>query len=393
MNIFPSLNKLTLSFKDNKLEEEFIEFYHKRFISQIKFAMLLAVFFYSIFGLLDCYLYPSLGKYFLLIRIFFVCPIFILIALLISLNKFKKYIQLILSIGGVISGIGVLEMIRVLYANNFISNIYFTGLIIIAIYCYTFLRIRFIYAFIVGALNFLGYEVITTYFSHIPTNIIVTNTFFLGTINIIGMIVCYNLELDSRRYFLLLKKLRKEKEILAKKNLTLDKLVHLDDLTRIPNKRYLIENLRFYYDYHRKKKKELSLLMIDVDFFKNYNDYYGHLQGDKCLIKISENLTKHVRKSRDVLARFGGEEFVILLPETSKAHAISIAERIRCSIRDMEIPHKKSEIDKFVTVSIGVASTIPDNKNYLEILNNADYALYKAKKKGRNRVCFIEELS
>lgn len=141
----------------------------------------------------------------------------------------------------------------------------------------------------------------------------------------------------------------------------------------------------------QRNHQTLSLIMLDIDYFKQYNDTYGHLQGDECLKKIAGLLGETKRRPRDLIARFGGEEFAIILPDTGKNAAHQLAERYRSLIIDQLIPHDCSEISPFLTVSIGVGSVIPTREGQANVfLNKVDKLLYAAKSKGRNLVV-IEE--
>ena len=133
--------------------------------------------------------------------------------------------------------------------------------------------------------------------------------------------------------------------------------------------------------------RELSIVFFDIDFFKLYNDTYGHQEGDECLKKIAAAAGQMVKRPVDLLARYGGEEFVVILPETALAGAYHVAETIRAAIAACRIPHSASTIADYVTVSVGVASkqaVLTDNPQ--ELLNLADKALYEAKNSGRNQV-------
>ena len=131
----------------------------------------------------------------------------------------------------------------------------------------------------------------------------------------------------------------------------------------------------------------VNVLMIDVDYFKKYNDSLGHLEGDKALIAIAQCMKNHVKREADFVARFGGEEFVCLIPFLEKDKALNFAKDLVQKIEAMEIHHPMSEHSKYVTVSIGMASTIPDDNNsQTQLLDEADKALYMAKEAGRNRV-------
>ena len=127
------------------------------------------------------------------------------------------------------------------------------------------------------------------------------------------------------------------------------------------------------------------MILADIDHFKKYNDFYGHQAGDECLFKVAQEVGNYVRRAGDLLARYGGEEFVIILPSTDETSAVMIAERIRLGIEALKLPHEASPVVSYVTLSLGIATTIPEQNNYREtLIKAADVALYKAKMKGRN---------
>jgi diguanylate cyclase (GGDEF)-like protein len=126
--------------------------------------------------------------------------------------------------------------------------------------------------------------------------------------------------------------------------------------------------------------------MCDIDFFKNYNDTYGHIVGDDCLRKVSSVIQHSVRRPADLAARYGGEEFVLVLPNTELKGAIDVSETIRERLLELQIPHEDSAVSEFVTLSMGVTSLIPITDSQPSILlTAADYALYRAKELGRNQ--------
>jgi diguanylate cyclase (GGDEF)-like protein len=123
-----------------------------------------------------------------------------------------------------------------------------------------------------------------------------------------------------------------------------------------------------------------KLLAKDIDYFKQFNDFYGHMAGDECLIKIGEILKDSFGRSSDLVARYGGEEFVVLLSELGREETIKVADMLRRKIEKLHIPHEKSSVSSYITVSIGVTVAIPDNSSsYEDLFNVADRALYKAK--------------
>ncbi|NMB00078.1 MAG: GGDEF domain-containing protein, partial [Firmicutes bacterium] len=133
-------------------------------------------------------------------------------------------------------------------------------------------------------------------------------------------------------------------------------------------------------------------LMIDLDLFKSYNDTYGHLHGDDILKLVAKTLYYALQRPGDLIARWGGEEFVVLLPQTDLEGALHVAERLRLSIVDLQIPHEASDLGRILTVSVGVAvSNTHDPSSYNKLLQWADEALYRAKDEGRNRVVAYQE--
>jgi diguanylate cyclase (GGDEF)-like protein len=162
---------------------------------------------------------------------------------------------------------------------------------------------------------------------------------------------------------------------------------HQDALTGLSNRRRLDEVLPQEWNRSLRHKRPLSVLMVDVDFFKAYNDTYGHRAGDRCLADVSGTLDRYARRAGDLAARYGGEEFVILLPEVPPDRAEEIAESVRQDVYDLGIEHESSEVEKVVTVSVGVAAMVPNKDfNPTDLIKLADEALYKAKADGRNRI-------
>jgi diguanylate cyclase (GGDEF)-like protein len=177
---------------------------------------------------------------------------------------------------------------------------------------------------------------------------------------------------------------------LLRANTRLKELSELDGLTKIANRRHFDNMLMCEWQRLSRSKRPLSLILFDVDHFKQYNDTYGHPAGDECLIQIARIARKQLGRPTDLLARYGGEEFVVLLPETDVSGAITVAEAIRQAVWDLAIVHHHTgQIAIFVSISLGVASCIPGREYTPEaFLCFADRALYAAKERGRNRwVC------
>ncbi|GGJ28061.1 diguanylate cyclase domain-containing protein [Deinococcus roseus] len=178
---------------------------------------------------------------------------------------------------------------------------------------------------------------------------------------------------------------RAEKALQAA-NLELQRSAFLDGLTRIYNRAAFNDHLDREWADHLRSGKPLSLILCDVDFFKKYNDHYGHLQGDECLREVARALSQSVRRG-DTVARYGGEEFAVILPDTDEACALLVAQRMQLELLGLQIPHDHSEVSPVVTMSMGVSTLTPsDCVPQDTLIARADQNLYRAKHQGRNRV-------
>lgn len=167
----------------------------------------------------------------------------------------------------------------------------------------------------------------------------------------------------------------------------LEALSFKDGLTNIANRRRFNASLELEWASARREQQPLSLLMIDIDYFKQYNDLYGHLRGDQCLVDIAQTLSLALDGPRDLVARFGGEEFVILLPAADAATAWNVAQRCERLIQKQAITHALSPHERRLTVSIGVGTIIPgEQANPASFTDSIDQQLYAAKNNGRNRI-------
>ncbi len=165
----------------------------------------------------------------------------------------------------------------------------------------------------------------------------------------------------------------------------------MDGLTGVANRHYFDQIYNQEWRRALRNHYPLSIVFFDIDFFKKYNDYYGHLAGDECLRKVGKALNESIQRAGDLVARYGGEEFIVVLPLTSQVDAAKVGERVRKNINDLMVRHHMSEVSEYVTVSVGVATVIPDNDMASEsLIARADVALYQAKKKGRNMVVMAE---
>lgn len=173
---------------------------------------------------------------------------------------------------------------------------------------------------------------------------------------------------------------------LNKAKKSLERITLLDEMTGIANRRHFDNYLIGEWQRGKREQTPLSLLVIDIDYFKQFNDNYGHLAGDTCLQKVAQTLSETIKRPADLLARYGGEEFVIIAPNTPDGYIL--AEQCRQKIKEASLPHAHSSVSKYITVSIGFSTLTPsDDSNPDELFNQADQALYKAKSSGRNQSC------
>ena len=187
-------------------------------------------------------------------------------------------------------------------------------------------------------------------------------------------------KVSEQRIQLLVEQLERERNIAHQNSIT-------DSLTGLANRRYFDDMLATELYRLKRNGSNLSLIMLDVDYFKKFNDSKGHLAGDDCLKQIGNVLKSLVGRTTDIAARYGGEEFVVILPDTEAKGAVQLAEQMRKAVVDLAIPHPQSDVSEYVTVSIGVVSvsadcvTSPD-----QVISHVDEALYQAKKGGRNHI-------
>ena len=175
------------------------------------------------------------------------------------------------------------------------------------------------------------------------------------------------------------------------KNDMLEKLSMYDGLTNIRNRRFFDETFEKTFNEIKRDKKSLAVLMIDIDFFKPYNDNYGHGQGDETLRKVAKALEKTIKRASDFVARYGGEEFVILLKDINKNGVEAVANNLLNAVRELKITHEFSKIEKYVTVSIGASFyNSSSDITKLELLLKADETLYSVKNSGRNNFAILE---
>lgn len=259
-------------------------------------------------------------------------------------------------------------------ANSFIrTDLYIMSVILCSAFLY--LTASELFSIIILPQLFLVYWVVDK--GYIDATYTIANTCFFIFLSFVMNRIVYRVR--KNEYI-------NEKELIER-NEELKELSELDSLTGLANRRKLEIILNDEWKRSLRIGNTISLLLLDVDNFKKYNDYYGHVNGDECLKKVSRIIKNVTKRHTDKVCRFGGEEFIIVLPYTDINNAAILAEQIRREIEESYIPHIKSDVSDHVTVSIGVASAIANaHKTYKWLYEQVDLALYKAKNEGRNRI-------
>lgn len=189
-------------------------------------------------------------------------------------------------------------------------------------------------------------------------------------------------EVEKRRY---------AEVALQKANQRLQYLVVMDSLTEVANRRHFDECLQKEWYRCARDQIFLALILCDIDYFKCYNDTYGHLAGDACLKQVAGAISRAAKRPGDTIARYGGEEFAAILPNTNFQGAVRVAQRIKHKVQQLQIPHTASAVNDLITLSMGIATTVPDHRTSPDLLiAQADKALYEAKQGGRDRYCGTE---
>lgn len=216
----------------------------------------------------------------------------------------------------------------------------------------------------------------------------ISSFLLLATTMMFALYGTYKREHNDRLAFLLDLREQALRQTLHEASERLDTMARTDALTGVPNRRFFDEFLAQAWSRAVAQTQPLSLLLIDVDHFKAFNDRYGHQAGDRCLCVVADAIASCLRRPVDVLARWGGEEFVVVLAEADAEAAADVAQRVRQAVQDCALPHAASVTARMVTVSVGVATAWPRaDGGQADLLHRADTALYQAKATGRNRFC------
>lgn len=356
---------------DGGLEAEYVHYHAHTYLQRMRGALLVAILLMAAFVLLDFVSLPESFRYqSMAIRLGLIMPVLLLLWMATFRSSLLKHLQWMGGIAALVSGVGINGVIWLARSNDFALP--YEGLILITMFFYFLTGLRFLVASFCGWLTFVGYLLVEIQ-AGLPREILTYNAVFLGTANVIGSVGSYFFEYAARQNFL-------------GRGLLQD-MAEKDFLTGLLNRRAFSERGEHSWRRAVREHQGLAVVMMDVDFFKRYNDHYGHAAGDKALQAVAKVIGEQARRPLDVTARYGGEEFVGLWYGLTEAQVLKILERTREQILALNIAHEKSEAAEVLSISIGLAYLQPQSYQRLEdALRIADVALYLAKEQGRNRV-------
>ncbi|HBG06447.1 MAG: hypothetical protein A2075_13090 [Geobacteraceae bacterium GWC2_58_44] len=367
------------------LESSFNEYYCTNTLKHVRVALFTGLFLYVVFGIVDLMLLPADRMHMWFIRYAVVCPTVVAGIAFTYVSRFRRFLQPAVSLVMLVASLGIVAMVY--FDPTPTKNYYYSGILLLIMGAFTFVSLRFLYAISWAIATTLAYEAVAIFANHTDLDILIQNTFSIIATIIIGAFSNYLMENYLRRDFLNSLLLESENRQLQEISDELRRLSILDALTGLGNRRHFEYMLEREWLRAMRSATPLSLILFDIDFFKRYNDNYGHQAGDDCIRVVAEKMGGFARRPGDTSARYGGEEFVLLLPGTDMAQAAAIAEACRVCVESLEIPHSRSKVSDVVTISAGVATMVPDHDTgRRELVEAADKALYQAKSEGRNRV-------
>lgn len=374
-----------LSFDDREAEKAYQSYIIRKSIRWFRFALISGVFFYLSYIVVDFIAYPSIAFTFMLTRFALMFPVVLIVVGSFYLNWYLDKAMTLNIIAVILAGFGVI-LLTIIGRNEPTINRNFVGIIVAFFYTYNFLRIRFLYCSIIGTSLMFTAIFVEFFVVEPPFAIFLSNSFFLIMSNFIGMLVCYVLEFQFRKEYLLLNKVK-------------DMSIR-DSLTGLYNRHYyktiveiemthILKNLkspgRRMTDNTSPESPIYGLFIIDLDHFKKVNDDYGHVVGDQVLQEVSKLLAMQIR-AEDHLIRWGGEEFLVVLANTYESYLKEFMMKVGNAIMN----HHFDDIDETLNITCSIGGVnIPFGMepNIEKIISVADSALYDAKENGRNQGC------
>ena len=377
------VNRLRLRF-DGALEARYRRYCGLRDRRYIRQLVNILVALFCLFGIFDWMMLGTLVEPVYKIRYAMGMPGLVAVWFLVHSRKFDAHQDKLVVLGLFWLSVTTLTMVRVVPDEH--KGLYLISELAIIMAGITIGRMRFWPAFSSSLLFVLSYLLIL--FPVGFHNAFLLYYLFLSS-GAVGLCLLaqYSTDRSSRREFLQKLLIHRKNQQLKKLNSRLKDLAEVDPLTTIANRRSFDQVLDEEWRRARRRGYSLAMLMCDIDYFKSYNDSFGHQQGDLCIKQVAQSMKQMVRRPGDLVARYGGEEFAVILPALDKEEAANIARVICQGVRDLRMPHPMSPVNDYVTISVGVAAVVPDDQLVVgDLVGFADEALYHAKKSGRNRI-------
>lgn len=354
-------------------------------LGRLRLLGLIALLLLNLFNLTDPTMLPDIAAHAMRVRLGIVTPIMALVVASMSLRPLTPWREWLTACLVLLAGGSLIHLFTLSQHANALQ--YHTGVILIVMFSCIVLRQRFWFALGTNLILLIAYGYAIVALPAMPPEVKLNSIMVLFSAVCISLMANYQLEFDLRRTYLqtLLQRIETIRMGFARDELA--RQAQSDELTGLANRRSFDGTLQTDWLRAQRNREPIALLYLDVDYFKPYNDHYGHQAGDACLKQVAGIMQQSVQRATDLCARYGGEEFVILLPQTGMANALAIAERLRASIESARIPHAHSAAAQWVTISCGVASMTPrQDQAPAFLVEAADKALYVAKQSGRNRI-------
>jgi diguanylate cyclase (GGDEF)-like protein len=354
------------------IEKEFREAYIAQNLPRARLSGLIALIIVLAVTCIDLLLGTATAGTLNTLRLGVLCPLLVAFAIGISVPAAQRYYTEIIAVGVTLVGLVVtyIAHLGALAGSSYVL----AGLVLVVLYGCLFLGLLFNVA--MGVTAFLiAVHFVTGIVVGLPFDQLYYSTAILGGAAVIGGISTYNLEHALRTNFL--------------ETRMLNELAERDGLTGLYNRRIFDDYVERLWRQSRREDTAVAIIFVDIDFFKSYNDLYGHQAGDDCLKKVAKCIARGAKRPFDFAARYGGEEFVLVLYGPPEEYARSVPEQIRRDVLELAIPHGGSQATKHVSVSVGLALASPGTSRSLAgAIQTADEALYQAKREGRNLVVF-----
>jgi diguanylate cyclase (GGDEF)-like protein len=354
------------------LEKEFRDFYIAQNLPRARLSGLIALILVLAITCIDLVLGAPTGVQLNALRLGVLCPLLVVMGVVTSLPVMRRYYTEILAVGVTLIGFVVTYISHVAALSG--ASYVLAGLVLVVLYGCLFLGLLFNVAISVSAILIAAHFIIGIVMG-LPFNELYYTTAILGGAAVIGGISAYNLEHAVRTNFL--------------ETRLLNELAERDGMTGLYNRRIFDDYMHRIWRQSRREGVAVAIIFVDIDFFKIFNDLYGHQAGDDCLKRVAKCIAHGAKRPFDFSARYGGEEFVLVLYGPPDEYARSLPEQIRRDVLDLAIPHAGSQAAKYVSVSVGIAlARAGSSRSLAGAIQTADEALYQAKREGRNRVLF-----